>query len=203
MRYLLSKRSVFGCFLCVIGVIFTIQGIKARNNLETIKESYSTYEINDGCYIECDISKEQLIGQMYTDNNGAIKYGPYCGGNVFSSSQTYIVAVNKNSDYYVPLIVRQKYQKDFESMIDSDDTYPMLGRFEKFRSALNYDIIAECLGTNDRSQIDQMISTDHQIRLVDSDDERIILYKGLSLLIIGLLLLFSSIEKQKVYEEES
>lgn len=187
-----------GCFLCIIGTILTLQGLIVRYNLTNIKESYRKFEIKNGRYIEFDIVKEDLIGSYYTNQNGSIQYYPYCNTDALSSYESYVVSVNEDSDYYVSLLVVQKYLKDFNHMLDSNDTYHIVGKFEKLRSTLLYDVIAECLGIDDRSKLDQVLSTDHQIRIVDLNDEKKILYKGLSILLIGLFLFLVTLEKEKV-----
>lgn len=197
MKYTLSRESILGFLIFIIGVCFTIHGIIIRYNLSNISESYRKTEIKNGRYIECDITKERLIGSYYTENNGKVKYGPYCGTDVISSNSTYIVAINEDSDYYVPLIVAQEYQKDFKEMVNSDDTYHLVGKFEKFRSFLSYDLVAECLGINDKSKINQMVSSSHQIKLVDLEDEKRELYKGFSFLIAGVFILFVSVSRKK------
>ncbi|MDE7283480.1 MAG: hypothetical protein K2N85_07860 [Lachnospiraceae bacterium] len=196
MKYTISRESILGFLIFIIGVCFTIQGIIIRYNLSNISESYREYEIKNGRYIECDITKERLIGSYYTENNGKIKYGPYCGTDAISSDSTYIVAINEDSEYYVPLIVTREYQKDFKEMVNSDDTYHMVGKFEKFRSFLSYDLVAECLGTNDKSKINQMVSASHQIKVVDLDDERRELYKGLLFLTVGAFILYVSVSRE-------
>lgn len=197
MRYILSKMSVCGCFIAVIGAVFTLQGIIVRCNLMNIKDSYDKADIRNGRYIEYDISKEQLLGMYYTEVNGAVKYSPYCGSDVYSSMETYIVSVDGNSNYYVPLMVAKEYQKEFRKIINSDDKYHILGKFEKFKGILVYEIIAECIGTDNKSEIDQIISDDHQIRVVDLQDERKILYKGLSFFIVGVFLFIVSVDRKK------
>lgn len=197
MRYILSKMSVCGCFIAVIGAVFTLQGIIVRCNLMNIKDSYDKADIRNGRYIEYDISKEQLLGMYYTEVNGAIKYSPYCGSDVYSSMETYIVSVDGNSNYYVPLMVAKEYQKEFRKIINSDDKYHILGKFEKFKGILVYEIIAECIGTDNKSEIDQIISDDHQIRVVDLQDERKILYKGLSFFLVGVFLFIVSVDRKK------
>lgn len=197
MRYILSKMSVCGCFIAVIGAVFTLQGIIVRCNLMNIKDSYDKADIRNGRYIEYDISKERLLGMYYTEVNGAIKYRPYCGSDVYSSMETYIVSVDGNSNYYVPLMVAKEYQKEFRKIINSDDKYHILGKFEKFKGILVYEIIAECIGTDNKSEIDQIISDDHQIRVVDLQDERKILYKGLSFFIVGVFLFIVSVDRKK------
>lgn len=196
MKYTISRESILGLLIFIIGVCFTIQGIINRYNLSNINESYREYEIKNGRYIECDITKERLIGNYYTENNGKVKYSPYCGTDAISSDSTYIVAINEDSDYYVPLIVAREYQKDFKEMVNSDDTYHLVGKFEKFRSFLSYDLVAECLGTDDKSKINQMVSASHQIKLVDLEDEKRELYKGFLFLIVGAFILFLSVSRE-------
>ena len=197
MRYILSKMSVLGCFLCIIGAIFTIQGIIIRYNLANIKESYNKFEIKKGRYIEYDIAKEDLIGRHYSNQDGSNEFSPYCNTDALSSNQFYLVAINKNSDYYVSLVITREHQKDFKKILKSDDIYHVVGKFNKLRGILIYEGIAKCLGINDKSNIDQIISTDYQINIVDSEDEKKKLYKGLSILVIGGLIFLFSLEKRK------
>lgn len=197
MRYILSKMSVLGCFLCIIGAIFTIQGIIARYNLANIKESYSKFEIRNGRYIEYDISKENLIGRCYMDSDGSVNFSPYCNTDALSSNQFYLTAINGNSDYYVSLVIPREYQKDFQKMLKSDDTYHVVGKFDKLRGILIYEGIAKCLGTNDKSKIDQIVSADYQIRIVNLENEKKELYKGLSILVCGGLLFLFSLEIER------
>lgn len=151
----------------------------------------------NGRYIERDIAREQLIGKYYTEKNGTVKYGPYCDENALSSVQTYIVAVNDDCNYYIPLIIPRRYQKNFKKMIDGDVTFHMLGKFKKSDYILNYDIIASCTGIDSKTEIDQMVSPEYQIEIISLKDEKKILYKGLSLLILGVLTL-SAYFKRKI-----
>ncbi len=198
MRYILSKMSVFGCFLFIVGAVFTIQGIIVRYNVTNIKESYRKSEISKGRYIEYDISKEDLIGSYYTNPGGSIGYGPYCTEFGYMAAQTYIVSINEDSDYYVPLVVTDKYIKKFSKTSYGDESYHVFGKFEKLAYALDYDRIAECLGTDNQSEIDALISSDYQIRIVDLEDEKKLLYKGLSFFIIGMLIFLVTLERKKM-----
>lgn len=196
MRYILSKMSVLGCFLSVIGAIITIQGIIVRYNLANVEESYNMSEIRNGRYIECDISREQLLGTYYTEVNGVIKYSPYCVSDVYTSMETYIVSIDGDSNCYVPLMVAKEYQKEFKKITNSDDMYHIFGKFEKFKSFLYYELAARCIGTDNKSKIDQIISADHQIRVVDLQDEKNILYKGLSFFIVGVFIFVVTLERK-------
>lgn len=194
MRYILSKMSVLGCFLCIIGAIFTIQGIIIRYNLANIKESYNKFEIKKGRYIEYDISKENLIGSYYTNPDGSTGYGPYCAEFGYIAKQTYIVSINEKSNYYVPLVVTDKYIKKFSKTSYGDESYHIFGKFEKLAYPLDYEMIAKCLGTENKSKINKSVSSYYQIKIVDLKNEKKILYKGLSFLIIGLLIFLVTLE---------
>lgn len=198
MRYIFSKLSILGCFLCVIGALFTIQGIIVRYNLTNIKESYNKFEIRNGRYIEFDIVKEDLVGSYYTNPNGSIHYGPYCAESGYIAKQIYIAPINEDSNYYVPLIVPNKFIKKFSKTIYSDESYHIFGKFERFSYVLNYELLAKCIGTDIKSKIDELVSSYHQIRLVDLEEEKKILYKGLSILMIGVFLFLVTLEKEKV-----
>lgn len=62
---------------------------------------------------------------------------------------------------------------------------------------MSYDLVAECLGIDDKSKINQMVSASHQIKLVDLEDEKKELYKGFSFLIVGAFILFISVSREK------
>lgn len=198
MRYTLSKMSILGIVIFVFSLLFTIRGITIRYQLINVNESYDRIELKNGRYIECDIAKEQLIGTYYTDKSGIIKYNPYCNENALSSEQTYIVAINKSLDYYVPLVIPREYQKDFRQIINSDKTYHLFGKFEKFNNILYYDTISQCTGIDSTSKINQMISAKHQIKAVEPKNERRVLYQGFSLLASGLLILFVTIIRKRL-----
>lgn len=198
MRYTFSKLSIWGIVIFVIGFFCAIRGIHIQNHLSDVRRSYRENEIKSGCYIEYDITKEQLIGKYYSEPNGTIRYGPYCNANALSSIETYIVAVNEESNYYVPLVIPRQYQKDFHEMIRSDTVFHVCGKFIKSKHNLNYDTIANCTGINNQSEIAQMISVNYQIKIVDFKEEHQLLYKGLLLLTAGLLIVFVTVKKKFV-----
>lgn len=202
-KYTLSKMSIAACIVIVVGSVILIQGMVNRYHLAHIKSSYLGSEIKNGHYIEYDISREQLVGKNYTEPNGKVKYGPYSVIDVYSKAQTCLVAINDSVDYYVSLIIPSEYQEDFEKMVQSEtDTYHVFGKFKKKNQYLYYDTIAECLGINDESEIKRMVSDNCQITVVDPDDEKSTLYKGLSLLALGLFVLFVTVEKDKRIPDE-
>lgn len=190
MKFTFSKKSIAGSIILIIGFFLTIQGIIIRYNLTHINGSYGKYEIKNGRYIEYDITKEYLMGKYYSEPNGKINYGPYHGSDVVTSIDTYVVAVNENLDYYVPLIVVEKYQKAFEETYYNDKTYHIFGKFQKFKGELLYDIIYKCIGLSKKSEIDKLISDNYEIKIVDIKNEKMALYKGISILIVGLLILY-------------
>lgn len=196
MKIIFSKMSIAGIAILAIGLLLTIQGIIIRYNLWHINGSYEKYEIRNGRYIEYEITKEYLIGCYYSEPNGKINYGPYHAGDVLTSTDTYIVAINDNLDYYVPLIVVEKYKKDFEETYLDDKTYHILGKFQKFDGNLLYDIICKCTGLSTKSDIDNIISDNYQIKVVDLKDEQAALYKGISILIIGIIILYDCYKKK-------
>lgn len=61
---------------------------------------------------------------------------------------------------------------------------------------LIYDSIAKCLGTDDKSKIDEMVSVNHQIKMVDLDNERRGLYKGLLFLFVGMFILILTVYRK-------
>ena len=195
IKYTVSKTSVLGIIIFFVGLLFTIQGISIRYNLTNVNNSYEKAELKNGRYVECDITKEQLIGAYYAERSGINKYSPYCDENALSSEQTYIMAISENLDYFVPLVMSQEYQSDFKQILNSDKVYHVFGKIEKFENILHYDTISECMGSNNMSELNRMISTKYQIKIVDIKNERKKIYKGFLLLISGLLVLFSTIEK--------
>lgn len=60
-KYTLSKTSIIGIAVLILGFVFTMQGIFIRYRLSNVKESYQQTEIKKGCFIERDITREQLI----------------------------------------------------------------------------------------------------------------------------------------------
>lgn len=194
MRYILSKMSVLGCFLSIIGAVFTIQGIIVRYNLTNIKDSYNQFEIKNGRYIEYDITKEYLLGRYYTNQDGSNQFSPYCNTDALSSNQFYLAAINKDFNYYVSLVIVRDHQKNFKKMLNSNEPYHIVGKFVKLRGILIYEGIAKCLGTDNKSKINQIVSMDHQIKIVNLESEKKILYKGLSILVVGVLIFISSLE---------
>lgn len=198
MRYTFSKMSKLGLVIFVIGFIFTIRGIRVRIYLSDVKHSYQAAEIKSGHYIAFDLTKEQLIGKYYTEPSGTVRYGPYCNANALTSVQTYIAAVNEESDYYVPLVVQKQYQKHFKEMLRNDTPYHVFGKFVKSKNNLDYEIIADCTGIKNHSAITQMISANYHIKIVDFKEEQQLLYQGILLLAAGLLILSVSVKKKVI-----
>lgn len=196
-KYTLSKTSIIGIVILILGFVFTMQGIFIRYRLSNVKESYQQTEIKKGCFIERDITREQLIGRYYRENNGTVKYGPYCSENGYTANRTYIVAVNENPTYYVPLILSRKYQKEFDQIIGEDTTYHIFGKFEKFDSIMPYSPIAECPGIDGPTGTDQLMSSRYQIKMIDPLSEKKVLYKGLSLFIFGSLILVVTVKRER------
>ena len=138
-KYTLSKTSIIGIVILILGLVFTTQGIFIRYHLSHVKASYQQTEIKNGRFIERDITREELIGSYYTENNGTVKYGPYCCENGYTAKQIYIVAVNENTKYYAPLVLSRKYQKDFQQMINENTSYHILCKF--FLFSYNYFLL--------------------------------------------------------------
>lgn len=205
-RYTLSKLSLLGIALFSIGCFFTVQGIIIRNNLTTARQSYEKTEIKNGCFLECDIAKEQLIGHNYTEPNGIIHYGFYCTEDAITSLQTYLAAVNKTSTYYVPLTISRDYQANIAQIASDDSTYHLFGKFEKKPTVFNeiemdYDVIMEATGAKSKEVAAQMISSQYRIKATDPKKEKEVLYKGLSLLAIGIIAFIWGIGKEKVVDK--
>lgn len=203
-RYTLSKISLLGIVLFLIGGFFTVQGILIRTHLSAAPSSYEKTEIRNGCFLDCELTRDQLVGSYYTEMNGALEYSPYVGVDAVTSTETYLCAINKNMNYYVPLIVTRDYVPPLTEMIDYDGTYHLFGKFEKNTRVLtetDYKIITEATGAADKEAVDQMVSTKYQIKVTDFKKEQTVLYKGLSLLVIGVLAVLGGIGKEKVIDE--
>lgn len=158
-RYTLSKISMLGIILFAIGCFFTVQGILIRSHLSFVKHSYEQSEIKTGRFWECDITREQLMGN------------------------------------YVPLLTE---------MIDNDGTCHLFGKFEKSARTLtekDYDIIKKDTNAADKETVDQMVSTKYRIKVTDPNKEKVVLYKGLSLLVIGGAAFAWGIGREKVVDE--
>lgn len=197
--YTLTRGNITACLIMIAGIIFCLQGVICRYRLDYVKNSYNTSEIKNGSYIECNISKERLLRRDYSELNGATENAPYSNTDVFTGIQTYIVAVNENLDCYVPITVPREYQDGFESMINNDDImYHVFGKFKRytkfndiFGDVLPYDTMAEYFRV-DEEEVKNIISEDHKIVLVDPLAERSIIYKGISLIFLGFIILYSS-----------
>ena len=53
-KYTLSKTSIIGIVILILGLVFTIQGIFIRYHLSHVKASYQQTEIKNGRFIERD-----------------------------------------------------------------------------------------------------------------------------------------------------
>lgn len=198
-RYTLTRGNIVACLIMVAGIIFCLQGVICRYRLDYVENSYTTSEIKNGRYIECDISKEQVMRQSYSELNGATENAPYSDTDVFTGVQTYIVATNENLDCYVPITVPREYQDGFESMINDEDIkFHLFGKFKRytkfndiFGDALTDDTMADYFGV-DEEEVKNIISENHKIVLVDPVAERSIIYKGISLIFLGFIILYSS-----------
>ncbi len=197
IKYTISKTSILGIIILGFGLLFTIQGIVIRYHLANVKESYETAELKNGRYIECDLPQQHFIGLYYTEKNGVQKYSPYCIEDIFSSEQTYIVAINQPKNYYVPLIISREYQKGISQIFNSDDVYHIFGKIEKSDTSLQYNILAKCVGSNNKSELNQMVSTKYQIKATDLKKEKKKLYEGFALLLSGLLILIPTMNQKR------
>lgn len=205
-RYTLSKLSLLGIALFSIGCFFTVQGIMIRNNLTNVRQSYEETEIKNGRFLECDITREQLVGSYYTEPNGTVNYGFYCVEDAITSLQTYLAAVNKASTYYVPLTISREYQANISQMANDDTTYHLFGKFEKRTNVLHeaeadYDVIMEATGARSKEAAAEMISSQYRIKVTDPKKEKEVLYKGLAFLLIGGLAFARGIGKEKVVDK--
>lgn len=198
-KYTLTRTNITACLIIIAGIVFWIQGVICSYQLGYVKDSYSVSEIKSGRYIEYDISREQLLGHNYSELSGEVRYAPYSDTNIYTGVETYIVATNENLDSYIPITVTREYQDGFDNMTSGFvSTYHMFGKFKRytkfddlFGETLSYDTIAENLGI-DKKEAENVISTKHKIVLVDPKAERRITFKGLSLILLGSLILYSS-----------
>ena len=197
--YTLTRTNILACLIIIAGIFFWVQGLICSYNLEFVKNSYKTSSIKTGNYIEYDISREQLIGDYYNDVNGTRIFKPYSVTDAVLGSTMYIGATNDDLDCYIPIKVPRSYRDDFNQMVSgSIDTYHLFGKItwytgfsEKFADVLTYDSMAEYLGI-DVEELGNMFSDNHKLKLVDPKAEGRITFKGLSLILIGSLILRSS-----------
>lgn len=195
-KYTLTKMSVAACIVIVVGIILSIQGVVNRYHLAHIKSSYREPEIKSGRFIECDISREHLVGLYYTELDGETMFSPYSVINADTNTLYCLAAVNEDMDYYVSLKLPSEYQEDFAKIIRSDtETLHITGKFKKKRPLMFYDKIAACLGNDDESAVRSMVSDQYQINIVDPKDVKSTLFIGLLILAIGVLVLFVTVER--------
>lgn len=198
-RYTLTRTNIAACLIFIAGTVFWIKGVICSYRLGYVKDSYSASEIKTGRYIEYDISRDQMLGQNYTELNGEVRYAPYSVTDVYTGVETCIVATDENLDSYVPITISREFKDDFDTMaFGRAGTYHVFGKFarytkfnDKFDDILSYDAVAEYLGI-DEKDAENLIITDHKIVLVNPKTERRITLKGLSLILIGSLILYSS-----------
>ena len=196
-KYTLTKMSIVACVVIVVGIILSIQGVVNRYHLAHIKSSYREPEIKRGRFIECDISRDRLVGLYYTELDGETMFSPYSVINADTNTLYCLVAVNEDMDYYVSLKLPSEYQEDFAKIIRSDaETLHITGKFKKKRPLMFYDKIALCLGIDDESAVRRMVSDQYQINTVDQKDVKSTLFIGLLILAIGVFVLFVSVERE-------
>lgn len=197
-RYTLSKVSVAAGIVIVVGFILSIHGVVNRYHLAHIQSSYREQEIKSGRYIECDISRDRLVGLYYTELDGETMFSPYSVINADTNTLYCLVAVNEDMDYYVSLKLPSEYQEDFAKIIRSDtDTLHITGKFKKKSPLLFYEKIALCLGIDDESAVRRMVSNQYQITTVNPKDVKNTLFIGILLLAVGILVLFVTVEREK------
>ena len=196
-KYTLTKMSIVACVVIVVGIILSIQGVVNRYHLAHIKSSYREPEIKRGRFIECDISRDRLVGLYYTELDGETMFSPYSVINADTNTLYCLVAVNEDMDYYVSLKLPSKYQEEFAKIIRSEtEKLHITGKFKKKRPLMFYDKIALCLGINDESTVRRMVSDQYQINTVDPKDVKSPIFIGLLILAIGILVLFVTVERE-------
>lgn len=193
----ISKITYLGIILCVLGCGFLIQGIKYSYHIVKIKSSYHENEIHAGRYIDCNISKELLLGSYYSEMNGKTLFSPICGYNVYTSTSRYIMMEDTKNSYYVSLDVPDEYQDEFQKMISgTKSSIHIYGKFKKLKGEFGYEEIRNCLKLDKNDDITKFVSTQYVIEIVDLETEKKNYYKGIILLIIGMIIILSCFEKR-------
>ena len=196
-NYTLSKMSIAACIVIVVGSVILIHGMVNRYHLAHVQSSYRETEIKRGRYIECDISRDRLVGLYYTELDGETMFSPYSVINADTNTLYCLVAVNEDMDYYVSLKLPSEFQEDFAKIIRSDtETLHITGKFKKKRPLMFYDKIASCLGIDDESAVRRMVSDQYQINTVDPKKVKSTLFIGLIILAIGVMALFVTVERE-------
>lgn len=196
-KYTLTKMSIVACAVIVVGIILSIHGVASRYHLAHIQSSYREPEIKRGRFIECDISRDCLVGLYYTELDGETMFSPYSVINADTNTLYCLVAVNEDMDYYVSLKLPSEYQEDFAKIIRSDaETLHITGKFKKKKPLMFYDKIALCLGIDDESVVRRMVSDQYLITTVTPKKVKGTLFIGLLLLAVGILVLFVTVERE-------
>lgn len=195
-RYIvsISKTGIVALLLLFIGLFCTVKGIAIRYHLNLMEKQGNMSEWAKGNYIETDIVLEQFMGRLYTEVNGQRKYGATCVVDVFTGESRYIIRPEKTSESYITLVVGRRYAEELENLAYGRlDKFHLTGRIEKIKEKIDYDIIEEVAGVSGISAVNELVSSDYAIRIVDFDEERETLWKGLCLLLAGAIILFLSI----------
>ena len=194
----ISKITYLGLILSILGIWFLFQGMKYSYYINRTKEYYQKNEIHSGKYIECDISKEQLLGNFYSEMNGKIVYSPICGNNVYTHEQRYIVAVSKENNYYVSIDVPDERKKEFQALFSGEiSSIHIFGKFKRIKGELSYEEIIKCLDIKSIDDVEKYVSKQYVIQVVEQTSEKKYYYKGVVLILVGIICVLSCFEKNK------
>lgn len=195
----ISARTYLGIIIGIIGFVLLLQGLGNVHYIRKIKQNYCETDNEAGRYVECYITKERLLGRKYREMNGKEVFSPIIGIGAYTNNQRFIFMTNEKPQYYITLEIPDIYHDKIQQMLEEDGASVQLyGKIVTMKQELCYDELMDCLKIDDHDKIDNLVSAKHMIKVVDLDHEIRILYEGIALIIVGMLLLCSCVERKEI-----
>ncbi|NLL92917.1 MAG: hypothetical protein GX225_02055 [Clostridiales bacterium] len=184
------KKTILAIILVAIGIYFIVIG--------RINDDKLNYITNVSRITLENISKNEYVeGELYTVLGGsnAVYYK-----NVNDLSRIYYIPIdnyNKNKNeqvQYIPIYVSEKNLKDFEVITKGNDSasYHLTGKIVDIKEYEEpYDKLKNILKLQSDEEVDKLVSNEYMIEIVDFQQEKKYYIKGIVLMILGLVLLFT------------
>ncbi len=189
--------GIIAIIMLLFGVYITINGLIVRSNLKNIQNMYEPTSIKEGLFIETDIYATDFLGSMLPTPLGK-RFFPLVRENPMTNEMRYVVRLNEEKNYYITLIVTSEYRKNIEGLLNSNDNpYHFVGKTVKLDTELPYDKIAHYIGSDDKNTINEIVSPEYAIIIIDINKQDEILKNGMRLILAAIFLfLLSSIAKR-------
>lgn len=76
----------------------------------------------------------------------------------------------ERKEHYIAVCMLDEQSREFEQFIDSrTGTYQICGKLEKMKYQPPYDLLAACIGIDNKDRLERMISKKYEIRVIDPD----------------------------------